>query len=419
MAEPTISLVKKPRAKRKMKQLSLDYGLLTDDQLSFIRASHKSKKLIDDAWRGMGAVPPGSLFERVLQQFKRNTNIPLEIPFTTLLHYISGYLCSKDVTLRVHDQSVKMDFWTIVLADSGAGKTWTKNQIGKALGGTVPELSGSFASAAKFVDELAATPKGILIRDEFLQLLKAIEQPAGPLADLKDYLLRLYDNDEIGRKTKQYEIKVTDPAISILAFNVLSSFTNGMSPESLLDGFSQRFSYVIARKDPKRFFGDYAIWSVDSAPWRVEWDALVSNILPDYEATAGAEKSFERSFKGMIECEIDESFYRRVLWRAHKYALIYHIIRGKAANKFVDEEDYAWAARLITLQLSDAGDVLQMCGGSDISKLIEQCEKSADRLLAAGKTVTLRVLMQNVRGLTSAGLARFVVEMMDKRYVIS
>lgn len=412
------TLPKEPPKPRKPKQLAFDYGDLNPAQQSFVKAAHKSRKAIKESWKGMLAVPPNSLFERVLDEFKRNTNIALEIPFTTLMHYVSGYLCSKDVVLDVHGQSIKMDFWTIVLAESGGGKTWTQSQIGRVLSGAVPEFQGSVASAAKFIDELAVAPKGLWVRDEFLQFLRSIEQPGSPMAETKDYLLRIYDNAEIVRKTKQYDVSIPSPALSILAFNALKPFTDGVAPETLLDGFAQRFAYVVARKDPHRKFEDYAIWSVNSDPWRSEWNDLVRNILPKYESTAGAEKAFIRTFATFVKHELDESFYRRILWRAHKYALVYHIIRGKAADKFVDEEDYGWAARLITLQLADASEVLEMCAGSDIGKLIEQCETVADKLIAAKQPVTPRVLMQRVRGLTSASMARFVFDMMDAKYLI-
>jgi len=52
-----------------------------------------NKKISPDIWRGMMAVPPSSVLQSVLAIFHQQTDIPLELPFFTMLHFISGY-CS-------------------------------------------------------------------------------------------------------------------------------------------------------------------------------------------------------------------------------------------------------------------------------------------------------------------------------------
>ena len=219
----------------------------------------------------MFAVPPGSLLEDIITQFHTKTNIPLERPFTTFLHYLGSWLLKEDVRVVVgssteleEQKTVLMDFWTIVLAASGAGKTWTQKEIANGLGDVAPKIGGS-VSAAAFIDELDKNPKALWIRDEFLHLLKQIEQPGNPMMDVKDYLLRIHDNEKISRTTKKYDINIEEPALSILGFNVDATFINGMSAESLIDGFAQRFGYVFADKDPKRPFQKYAFWTVNSS----------------------------------------------------------------------------------------------------------------------------------------------------------
>ena len=49
---------------------------------------------------------------------------------------------------------------------------------------------------------------------------------------------------------------------------------------------------------------------------------MLSGLKPVYTASDAAEKKFIQAFKKLIGgVELDESFYRRILWRGHKYAL--------------------------------------------------------------------------------------------------
>lgn len=404
---------KKPIKKPKLNQLDIfDYGSLNEEAKAYIKTAYHAKKAKVINWRGMIAVPPGSLLESVITEFQKNTNIPLEIPFITIMHYISAYLVSNNIYIKVRGKKVYADFWTIVLAESGAGKTYTKNEISSNFGSIVPELQGSSVSAASFVDELSEKPHSLWIRDEFLQLLKVMEQPGGPMAELKDYLLRIYDNAPISRKTKKYDICVDNPAISLLGFNALSPFIDSMSGESLVDGFAQRFAYVLAKKDQERHFKDYPIWTVDGSKWKDKWELLIKDIQAEYTTDSSAEKGFSETFKNLVSVNIDESFYRRVLWRAHKYALIYHILCGKAKDMIVTSEDYAWAARMIIIQLSDASEVISMTSSSDLGKLIDKAEAYIEKMKSSGKEVTPRTLTQNVRGINSVATARFVMDIL-------
>lgn len=394
--------------KGKLVQTAL-FGDWEEGQKSYLKTVLKAKKRRQASWRGNDLVPPGSLLEIVLKEFENNTNIPLEVPFITLFHYISAYLISSDVTIEFNNKHIKADFWSIVLAESGAGKTWTQKTIRDAFADNIPLLQGGVVSAAAFVDSLEDKPKSLWVRDEFLQVLKQIETP-GPMCELKDYLLRIYDNEQIQRKTKKGIQTIEDPVLSILGFNVSKSFCSGMSAESLTDGFAQRFAYVLAKKDPKRHFSKYPIWSVNNEFWLQVWNQTIEGIHKSYKANKDAETEFKKSFELLIAKtdDIDESFYRRVLWRAHKYALIYHILRGQAKNNIVDKESYAWAVRLIQMQLGDAGEVIAESGGSELGKLIDKAEKIKLKLEAQGVAVTPRLLLQRCKEIGTAQTARFI-----------
>lgn len=402
----------------KPKQLGL-FDSLADEAKAFatVAATARRRKKRGE-WRGMMAVPPGSLLEDVIKEFEANTNIALEIPFTTFLHYVSGALIERDATIRFQGAKIDADVWSVVLAPSGGGKTWTQKRIGAGLDGVVPVIESGAASAAAWLEEVETVKgRGLWVRDEFYQLLKGIEQP-GPLADLKDYLLRIYDNVKIERTTKRDRIVVEHPALSILGFTALSPFVEGVSAESLLDGFAQRFGFVLAQPDERRRWQDFPVWSADSAEWAKAFQAMIEPVKTgaEYIATPEAERAFFKAFKRLAGgVGLDESFYRRVMWRAHKYALAYHVIRGAADDPHLTEEDYGWAARWIEIQLADTAELLEMCSRTDISRAIDTAEEIVRKLREKGEPVTARAIVSRTRLIPNAATARFVMDVLGVR----
>lgn len=394
----------------RQKQLSFVFDNLTPEAQGYVAhvaaARRRAKK---NNWRGWSAVPPGSLLETVIQAFRDNTNIGLEIPFTTFMHHVAGALISADVQIDYDGHKLDADFWTVVLAGSGGGKTWTEKQIRTGLGGQVAVIDSGAASAAKWLDELAQNPRGLWIRDEFFQLLKSMERDGSPLAELKDYLLRVYDNADIVRSTKQGEVVVEHPVLSILGFTALAPFVDGMSLETLVDGFAQRFAYVLSRPDPSRKMVDFPVWNVDASDWSARFGRMMEGLHPVYKVSPEADQAFRRAFKTNAIDSMDESFFRRAMWRAHKYALVYHIIRGAAADEYLNEEDYGWASRLVELQLADAAEIIEMCTNTDIGKAIDAAEALVVKLRQQGKPVTARAIVSGTRLITTVQMARMVL----------
>lgn len=183
-------------------------------------------------WRGIIAVPPGSPMDRVLGAFHAETDIPLEIPFFAMLHFISGRLLAARTKIKGSTVECYADLWTVVLAPSGSGKTFAHNIIAKAapVKSTFPEC----ASGARFIEALQTHNFGLWFQDEIAQKIKQIESPTSPLADVKEYLLRAYGYDKIERSTKKETITIDEPCLGILGLNTAESFLKALSPESLL-----------------------------------------------------------------------------------------------------------------------------------------------------------------------------------------
>ena len=201
-------------------------------------------------WRGNLAIPPASFFEDIISVFRNETDIPLELPFFASVNFIAARLLNLNVIIDFSGQNIKSDIWTIILAESGSAKTFAFNIFEKALD-VENILDTGIQSSAKFIEELQNNNNAIWIRDEFAQLLKAMKTQSY-LEELKDYLLKIYDNKTISRKTLKREIIVENPALVLFGLSVYSTFLQNVSLEDMLDGFAQRFSYVVAKTDTER-----------------------------------------------------------------------------------------------------------------------------------------------------------------------
>lgn len=365
-------------------------------------------------WRGMLAVPPSGLAALVIGEFRQKTNIPLEIPFFTLLSVISGIMLKRGCVLETKSMGeIKPDIWTVILASSGAGKTYSQKQITGSVDLSDVEFNGNVASAAAFVESLDLRPRGLWIRDEFAQFLKAIESGEGPLGEMKDYMLRLYDNSKIERITKKDEISVDEPALTILGLTVAETFGKYVSAESMLDGFAQRFSYVKADPDPDRNFKDYPLWTVNSKLFTDAWDKVLSCMRDRYYVDENIiVPAFSESFNSLFNDKIPESFFRRIIWRSTKYAMIYHALRADE-SEFLTVEDFGWAARVISLHVQDTIWLIGEHSIGDLEKVIVSTEKAIARLRQKhGRAPTLREIVQSVSAIKTVSQARQVVELL-------
>jgi len=358
-----------------------------------------------EQWRGFIATPAGSLLETVVAGFKNETNIPLEIPFFATLSMVSSYLLGKGVSVDFAGQIIKPDLWTVILADSGAGKTFATNEIKKTMqvDRTFPEC----VSGAAFVQSLDKYNNSIWIRDEFGQFLKTLDTQQG--AEIKDYLLRVFGGDTIERSTKTSTTVIINPALSILGMTVLETFADCIDAESLLDGFAQRFSYVIAKKDPERGMIDFPIFDLRKYRGKIkdEWENVCLTQIHDvYDVDEKSLEAFKTSFSMLAGVSaIPESFYRRILFKSVKYAMLFHFL-NKNSSKTLTPEDFAWAGRVSWLHLCDASELLRSHVSSDLERTLQNVESVVNKIRARGERVTPRLIVQGVRAIKTVAEAK-------------
>jgi len=375
-----------------------------------------NKKVSPEIWRGMMAVPPGSVLESVLEAFKMETDIPLELPFFTMLHFISGYLLSKRIKMTGKFGSIYPELWTIVLAESGTGKTFAHDQIAKhaPVKSEFPECN----SGAKFIDAFQENNFGLWFQDEIAQKMKQIETPQSPLADVKEYLLKAYSNDKIERSTmKGGTITINEPCLGILGLNTPASFYKSVSPESLLDGFMQRFACVVAEADPDRDVKltpeQYALYDAEAlqkASKRAFDKLLKVELHSEYRLSREAEQAYIVSFGLLINSEdIPTSFFRRIMFRGFRYALLYHIILGKTSVD-IDKEDIGWGARVAALHLSDYKKLFTRDDNFlALEKLITRTKDIKQHCQDEGIEFTHRYLQQRIGGKLKASGAKVLI----------
>ena len=392
----------------------IEQNRLSGDQKGVVHNMLRAK--LDTSWRGRDLVPPGSFLDKVVSLFERTTDFPLEIPTVCALHMIAAYLLSKGVTLQVAGGITRPDLWTTVLAPSGSGKT----QVTKILSQVIPVcFFPEPATSARFIEDMQTHNRTMWMADEWAQVLKRIEHQTYA-QELRDYLLKTHDNQRLNRNTAQKTITIEDPALVILGTTVLETFLDNISVESMLDGFMQRFQFMIAERDNKRLMRDYAFYRTaepqNMSPILAAWSAIEDLHLHHvYELSGAAEAAYEAAFASMFDTHVSsirdalpESFFRRVLWRALKYALVYHVMLGKVSS-FIDPEDIGWAMRISRLHLVDAQRLLRNYQFSELEKLVQKAEALRDRL---NRMPTRRELIAGVRGISNANMAHFILDIL-------
>ncbi|MHB1660581.1 MAG: DUF3987 domain-containing protein [bacterium] len=381
------------------------------DELKSLLSMRRSKY----EWRGIMAVPPGSILSNTVDIFKKETDIPLEIPFFTVLSFISAYLIKKQVRIVSHMGHIRPDIWTIILAPSGSSKSTAINNLKDTVGDDVILVPKS-ASSAQFVLDLKNYNNGLLIRDEFAQHLRAIKDQTY-LAEMKEYYLLAYDGSSIERRTRKEQTTVINPCLSILGFNVDETFSKYLTAEDILDGFAQRFSFIIAKADSTRKTINYPDYNIEEIKtvFRSSWNEFRNVIInPEYTISEKGINVFRDGFRELYKIEIPNSYYRRALFKSIKYALLYHIILKKD-NSIIDEQDIEWALRVVFLHLKDGKELLSEKDISDLEKIITHAEELRNKFQKKGKKLMPRDLIHYDRRIENVSQAKAVIEMSGQK----
>lgn len=372
---------------------------------------------LDGYIKASALVPDGSPLKDVVDEFFSLTPVPLELPVFSFIFYLSAWLTQEDVCISVGGKRIPPAIWLVLLARSGSLKSFS-NDIIKVNAPVQSNLDG-FESDAKMLDMMEEnqaaedadgsprTPqRHRWVCDEFAQTLKKIEAEKSNLSGCKQYLLQAYDRAPLSRKLMSYTKEVTDTTMSILGINVYETFLTTISPESLLDGFAQRFAYVVSsdpkEETPPRLPKSSEYLEMDTARLQavaaVAWSKLrQQTLLKDYELSDDARKIFEdwsNRFATLYE-DMPDSFFIRLRFRLFPFALIYHILAGKGANKQIDKISAQYAILLFGALLGHTKRLLLDVGEGDLAKKLRRV---LDLKSKHGEALTIRDVIQGMSG---------------------
>ncbi len=193
------------------------------------------------------------------------------------------------------------------------------------------------------------------------------------------------------------------------------SFCSSLTVDDLINGTAQRFYPVIARDDPTRPMINFPFYRFHSDAWKPAWTALVDSIKHKaYVSTPEAMEGYSTAFRLLFSKQIDKSFYRRVLWGAHKYALLYHIICGHGEEQTLSAEDYGWAARALSLHLNDLRELMFSSGLSPLQRTLQKTEQYIKRRREKGDPVNARALVTGIRDIRTVAEARALLQLLSE-----
>lgn len=368
----------------------------------------------DNKWRGAAAVPPGSILETIVEAFRSKTDIPLELPLFAALSIVSAILLKRKVRIDAHGSTLSPATMTVLLAPSGSGKTFVWKNTVDAVTNEIVQFPEP-ASSAAFVDLLHSHNDGIWIRDEFGQFIRALQEQKH-MSEMKDYLLRVYDGTKIERTTrKDGSTTIHEPALALLGFTVTETFRSLVPPESLIDGFAQRFQYIVAEPDPKRPMEDFPIYDFSAAAPDIAaaWARLLATPIHDvYQLGPDATEAFKRAFRCARNDnrELAGSFFRRSMFNAIRYALLYHVILGKTSS-CLDAEDIEWAVKVVTLHMQDARKLLGEFGLGELERQVQRVEAILAECGARGEPVQARTIVRRISAVKTASYAEMLLKL--------
>lgn len=380
-------------------------------------------KSSNGAWRGTLAIPPGSFIETLTANFLKNSSIAPELPMMAAFSYLSSYLCKNGVKLSYHGVEEWPTLWLAILAGSGAGKSFTLDYIEEVLGGGVSVLEGTEVPTAKaFVEKLSETPNCLFIVDEMGPFFASAKEQ-GFLAELPTYLLHAFTHKKIERRgVKAGEaLIVEEPVINVLGCSAKGSFFEDFDPKHFLTGLAQRFAWIMIDKDPTPI----ATWRVRNeavvAETRERWQRVIDGITPNtvycINDQGRADRAFETAYTLLNpNDEIPDSFFRRLMHNAAKrYALIYHILLGKAAVSEIDDEDIAWGVRLAFIHATDTKKILAQANLGRVGLMLKKTEELARRIREKeGRDITARDIVRTLNAIKSTSEAKALLSMLNQ-----
>lgn len=303
----------------------------------------------------------------IFHRFYKNTDVPVALPLFSFFSVVSAWCVQNKATYRVPlagERVYELDTWVMALAPSGTAKTLSMGEIVDLIP-INPETNQPIVAPnfdrpngpAAMVQQLQKLPdgRGFWFQDEASQMFRLVEQIGHPMAEIKEFLLKMKDHKEITRITKDEVIK-TDPIVMTQFFiNTIDAMAKAISDESLKDGTLRRYQFAIANRDERKF-ETFGLYDLDKIGDEILHEAIVKLFSQDikenvyrfndecYEMYMMAFEMFwVKQYSKFMEGS--ESLYRTYMMEAWKYAIFHHLIHRKPGTE-IDEYSLQWGLKV-------------------------------------------------------------------------
>lgn len=335
----------------------------------------------------------------IFHRFYKHTDIPIALPVFGFFSMVSAWLVFNKTTMKVPFtlKPTELNTWIMALAESGANKTMSFNQLMRMLpinpetGKPVVSPNVAKPNGAKaMIQQLAALPdnRGFWFQDEAAQMFKGIEQPGSPMSEVKEILLKIKDGDKVERLNSREYVSAEGTVMTQFFINTIDSMAKTLSEESMNDGLFRRYQVAIAEKDD-RDFTDFSLYKLDELldeTLSTELGLMFSQDVSDkqYSFSIGCANLYDECFKMFWKRQYSkfmtgaENVYRTYMMEAWKYAVFHHVI-NKRSGFVVDESSLQYGLKVSMFLLNSLQSFIKYRAGhksiqvqqSKLEKLVE------------------------------------------------
>lgn len=365
--------------------------------------------------------PPGSLLDAVVSTIRDDTDLPPETGLAAVLAILAAAMAQAENTVRWPDVSepIEMALWIVLLAPSSAGKSFVACLVTEALGLQLRKLPEP-GSGAAYLDSLASCGgRAYWPRDEYGQLIAQLAEH-GPMAVLRDLLLRTYDHSPIENNTRRNgQVFVEKPVLTIFGASVSSTWSSCVDVRMLSDGLLARHLFVVAEGRPlsvSRYPRDAMLGKIRNALSPELVERMRQRV--EYRISDTAAEYYDREWQKLarsISGSVDPAYFRRVTWTTARLAVFYHLMLDEPSD-LIGEGAMQWAWRLTMLMVGYVRAALELSDPTFTAKLtrmLEWADANTGRYVTRPR-LGRALLTRFSRDLGSASEARYLIDFVWK-----
>ncbi len=376
--------------------------------------------------------PPGSFIAMILRHFKA-TDISYALPFMGLLSIAASRLTQMKASVAIPGVgNIRPTLWNCILASSGSAKTLGLDELFRILSEpderAPVEMLPIAGSDAQWIIELENHNGAFWFQDEVGKYFRKLSRDSN-FARMKPWLLDAYSQKPISNNLKNGQSTyIDDPHFSFLGMTVTETWASDIDADSMLDGFAQRFGYIIAPPRTDRDIFDFLLYfdgdHVDArrAEMREVWRALCAQEgangpyeLND-EVLPYLRDWWQRLRLSWGRTAVPGSFMRRIGFSLFRYLPVLHFLLGKCRWK-IDVETAEICTRICEAHFQSVLEILDNYSpesGSKVRKVAAIREDIISKVGAAKPRDVSRRLSAAQRKEIPGDLVAAIMDALDK-----